>query len=58
MAQTMSAEAQGSNGNTEQTLLLILDTIPALVSTWTPSGELEYVNRRFLEFVGMPATTS
>ena len=54
MAQTMSAEAQGSNGNTEQTLLLILDTIPALVSTWTPSGELEYVNRRFLEFVGMP----
>jgi len=54
VAQTMSAEAQGSNGNTEQTLLLILDTIPALVSTWTPSGELEYVNRRFLEFVGMP----
>ena len=54
MAQPLSAEAQGSNGNTEQSLLLILDTIPALVSTWTPSGELEYVNRRFLEFVGMP----
>jgi len=54
MAQSNSADGPGASEKTEQALGLILDTIPALVSTWSPAGELEYVNRRFLDFVGMP----
>jgi PAS domain S-box-containing protein len=31
---------------------LIVDSIPALVATFTPAGEVEFVNRRVLEYYG------
>jgi len=37
----------------EDHLRLILDTIPALVSTATPTGEIDFANRRMLEYFGM-----
>jgi PAS domain S-box-containing protein len=36
----------------EQNLRLTLDTIDGLVTTVSPSGELEFANRRFLEYTG------
>jgi PAS domain S-box-containing protein len=36
----------------EQNLRLTLDTIGGLVTTVSPSGELEFANRRFLEYTG------
>lgn len=38
----------------EQDLRLILDSIPGFVHTLTPTGEVELVNRRILEFFGLP----
>jgi hypothetical protein len=40
---------------TDATLQQILDSIPGLVHTLTPSGEVELVNQRILEFFGLPA---
>ncbi|MGA3047059.1 MAG: PAS domain-containing protein [Terracidiphilus sp.] len=37
----------------ENNLRHIIDGIPGLVTTMTPSGELELVNRRFLDYYGM-----
>jgi PAS domain S-box-containing protein len=33
---------------------LIVDTIPGFVVTFTPAGEIEFVNRRILEYFGKP----
>ena len=38
----------------EQNLRLILDCIPGFVHTLTPQGEVEHVNRRIVEFFGLP----
>ncbi|MEJ0085223.1 MAG: PAS domain-containing protein [Pseudomonadota bacterium] len=38
----------------ERHLRTILDTIPALVHTLTPAGEVEHVNRPILDFFGLP----
>jgi PAS domain S-box-containing protein len=38
--------------DSEQKLRLILDTIPGLVNTFTPTGELESVNQQVLEYFG------
>jgi PAS domain S-box-containing protein len=38
----------------EQSLRLILDSIPGFVHTLTPKGEIELVNKRILEFFGLP----
>jgi len=40
--------------NTQAELRLIIDSIPGLVSTNNPAGELELVNRQFLEYLGKP----
>ena len=36
----------------EQELRLLVDTIPALVWTAGPEGDIEYVNKRVLEYLG------
>ena len=36
----------------EQHLELLVETIPALVSRWTPQGSLDYVNRRVVDYLG------
>jgi formate hydrogenlyase transcriptional activator len=40
--------------NTQAELRLIIDTIPGLVSTKNAAGELDLVNRQFLEYLGKP----
>ena len=38
----------------EQELRLVVDTIPTLVWTAAPGGDIEYVNKRVLEYFGAP----
>jgi PAS domain S-box-containing protein len=38
----------------EDTLRLVIDTTPALIHTGRPEGYLDYFNRRWLEFFGLP----
>jgi PAS domain S-box-containing protein len=40
--------------SSEQQLRLITETIPALVWRTTPDGEIDYVNRRVLDYAGKP----
>jgi PAS domain S-box-containing protein len=44
--------AEDAFRSSEQNLRLTLDTIDGLVTTVSPSGELEFANRRFLEYTG------
>ncbi|HEY8562547.1 MAG TPA: PAS domain-containing protein [Pyrinomonadaceae bacterium] len=36
----------------ERELFLIVDSLPGMVATFTPGGELEFVNRQILEYFG------
>ena len=38
----------------EESFRLIVDSIPGLVFTTTPEGEVEFVNRQLLEYFGIP----
>jgi len=38
----------------EDRLRLVLDTIPVLVTTARPDGSLDFINNRWLEFLGLP----
>jgi PAS domain S-box-containing protein len=44
--------AEDALRSSEQNLRLTLDTIDGLVTTVSPSGQLEFANRRFLEYTG------
>jgi PAS domain S-box-containing protein len=44
--------AEDALRSSEQNLRLTLNTIDGLVTTVSPSGELEFANRRFLEYTG------
>jgi len=37
----------------ERDLRLILDSVPALVNTVTPTGEIDYANRQLLDYLGV-----
>jgi PAS domain S-box-containing protein len=37
----------------ERDLRLILDSVPALVNTLTPTGEIDYANRQLLDYLGV-----
>lgn len=39
-------------GDRERDLRLLIDSMPGLVATFTPTGELEFVNRQILEYFG------
>src|SRR3984893_2650759 len=55
MERSMSKEgnkAQKPLTSFEQELRLLVDTIPTLVWTAGPEGDIEYVNKRVLEYVG------
>ena len=45
-------EAQKALFSSEQELRLLADTIPALVWRAAPEGNIEYVNKRVLEYFG------
>jgi len=44
--------AEDALHESERESRLIVDSIPGLVATFTPSGELEFVNRQILEYFG------
>src|SRR5215471_5799766 len=44
--------AQDIDGHTELGLRLLVDSIPGLVATFRPTGEVEFVNRQVLEYFG------
>jgi PAS domain S-box-containing protein len=48
-------QAEQAARASEQDLRLILDSIPGFVHTLTPTGEVEVVNKRILDFFGLPA---
>jgi PAS domain S-box-containing protein len=55
MERFMSKEGDGAEEallSSEQELRLLVDTIPALVWTARPEGDIEYVNKRVLEYLG------
>ena len=47
-------KAEKALENRETYLRGVLETIPALVSRFTPDGRIEYVNERVLDYVGEP----
>jgi PAS domain-containing protein len=40
--------------HSEDYLRLVIDTVPALIHTGRPDGYLDYFNRRWLDYVGLP----
>jgi PAS domain S-box-containing protein len=48
-----SYRARQASRAAEHNHRLILDTIPALVSTATPAGEINFANRRMLDYFGL-----
>src|ERR1700730_1479119 len=55
MERFMSKEGDGAEEallSSEQELRLLVDTIPTLVWTARPEGDIEYVNKRVLEYLG------
>ena len=41
-----------ATGDSERGLRMLIDSMPGLVATFTPTGELEFVNRQILEYFG------
>jgi PAS domain S-box-containing protein len=55
MERFLSKEGDGAEkalSSREQELRLLVDTIPTLVWTAGPEGDIEYVNKRVLEYLG------
>jgi hypothetical protein len=55
MVRFLSEEGDGADealSSSEQELRLLVDTIPTLVWTAGPEGDIEYVNKRVLEYLG------
>jgi PAS domain S-box-containing protein len=50
----VGTKAQDALAIPEQELRLVVDTIPTLVWTAAPGGDIEYVNKRVLEYFGAP----
>src|SRR5918995_4503956 len=45
--------SQKAAGAAERDLRLVLDNVPALVNTTTPSGTVDFANRRLLDYLGV-----
>ena len=45
--------SQEAAGAAERDLRLVLDNVPAMVKTMTPSGAIDFANRRLLDYVGV-----
>jgi PAS domain S-box-containing protein len=44
--------AEETLGTSEESLRLIVETIPGLIAVMTPGGEVEHVNRQVLDYFG------
>ena len=49
-------EASRQASATEDSLRRLIDTTPAFIHTALPDGALDFLNRRWLEYVGLPLT--
>jgi PAS domain S-box-containing protein len=47
-------KAQAALTDSEQELRLLVEAIPALVWRAAPEGNIEYVNKRLLDYLGAP----
>jgi PAS domain-containing protein len=56
MERSMSKEGRAEEAltNSEQELHLLVEAIPALVWRAGPEGNIEYANKRVLEYLGAP----
>jgi PAS domain S-box-containing protein len=52
--QRWQAETEERTRQTEEELRLVIDTIPALVWSALPDGSVNFVNKRLLEYTGLP----
>jgi PAS domain S-box-containing protein len=52
--QRWQAETEERTRRTEQELRLVIDTISALVWSALPDGSVDFVNKRLLEYTGLP----
>ncbi len=48
------AQANQELRRSDDHLRLVIDTVPALIHTGRPDGYLDYFNRRWLDYVGLP----
>ncbi|MDM0015251.1 PAS domain-containing protein [Variovorax sp. J22P168] len=48
-------KAEEALRRSEQGFRLLVEMIPALVARWTPDGQLDYVNRRLLDYFSAPS---
>jgi PAS domain S-box-containing protein len=55
MGLTPGAEAVQRSGTAEDRLRLVIDTIPVQVTRARPDGSLDFINHRWLEFLGVCA---
>jgi PAS domain S-box-containing protein len=51
---TERKRAEEALRQSEDHLRLVIDTVPALIHTGRPDGYLDYFNRRWLDYVGLP----
>lgn len=47
--------AQKALQESERQLQQIIDAVPANIWSWTPSGEMSYVSKRYLDYLGLAA---
>src|SRR6266478_7442791 len=47
-------EVSPRSARIEDLLQVVIDTTPALIHTALPDGSLDFFNRRWLEYVGLP----
>jgi len=52
--QRWQTETEERTRQSEQELQLVIDTIPALVSSALPDGSVQFANKRLLEYTGLP----
>ncbi|WP_205927114.1 sensor histidine kinase [Rhizobium sp. P32RR-XVIII] len=52
--QRWQAETEERTRQTEEELQLVIDTIPALVWSALPDGSVNFVNKRLIEYTGLP----
>jgi PAS domain S-box-containing protein len=50
---TERKEAEDALRRSEDRLRLVIDTVPALIHTGLPDGQLDFFNQRWLDFVGL-----
>ena len=51
---THHGDAEGTSNAIEERMRLIIDTIPIMAWSLRPDGTIDFVNKRWLEYTGIP----